>query len=531
MSLKVCDYGSILARLLVDWSSDDLTSQLSEVDSAIARLSERSRELREQINAKKPFFSLPAEIISEISMMACSPVYKASDLDDFVMSTQPTTPFNLGKTCRTWRHTVWASPRCWNIIFLDLQRNAETYQVQVALLEGWLARSGDLPLSIHLDELEAELEQWARNPPTEVFNLFSRYSHRWLHVSTFLVDPCWKQLEKFPLPLLTSLAVGPPANIQQAAGNGASWRISDAPLLRNAYITVFHKEIILPTHQLTQITLESMVWRDCLSIISECAPKLVHCALPDLKPELVHGTTPATFNLHCLSSFSASCPHTGEYSPVLRILDCITAPALSRMQLQYDGISGTEPLMAVRDFLSRSSCSLCELSLHLVQYMHQNEPSLIALLADMEKLEKLELICEMEGMSDLILDHLNPARPQRLPRHLPAAQILLPNLRGFHYNGLMEFELGTLVDMIDMRYRMAKDSEERLGLQSEGDRNLVAKPAVFNINVLEVVPSGKRASLLASAETLERLRKEHSGTTWSFSDEMGRARVYISLKD
>ena len=524
MSLKFCDYGPILERLLVDWSPNDLTLQLSEVDSTITRLSERSRELREQINAKTPFLSLPAEIISEISTMTCSPVYTASGLDDFVMSGQLTTPFNLGKTCRTWRHTVWASPRCWNIIFLELRRNAETYQLQVALLEGWLSRSGDLPLSIHLSsELEDEPEQWARNSPTEVFDLLARYSHRWLHVSTFLVDPCWKQLEKFPLPRLTSLAVRPPI-IGQAAGRKASWRISDAPLLRNAYILAFGKEIALPTHQLTQITLQSLVWQDCLSILSECASNLVHCSLPDLKPGLVQGTSPAAFTLPCLSSFSARCSYSMPHSPVSRILDCIKAPVLSRMQLQWDA----EPLTAIQAFLSRSSCALHELSLNMVQYMHQNEPSLIALLADTEKLEKLELICQMEGISDLILNHLNPSRPG-ITQHLPAAQILLPNLRYFHYNGPMEFELGTLVDMIEMRYCMAEDSDEGLGLRSEGDRNRVARPAVFNINILKVVPS-KRASLSASAETLRRLRKEHAGVTLSFSDEMSRARVYTSLK-
>ncbi|EDR10401.1 uncharacterized protein LACBIDRAFT_325410 [Laccaria bicolor S238N-H82] len=513
MSLKFCGYGSILERLLVDWSPDDSTSQLLEVDSAIARLSERSRELREQINAKTPFLSLPAEIISEISMMACTPVYTASEPDDFVVSRQLTTPFNLGKTCRTWRHTVWASPRCWNSIFLELRRNAETYQLQVALLEGWLSRSGDLPLCIHL-ELEDEPQQWTRNPPTEVFDLLARYSHRWLHVSTFLVDPCWKQLEKFSLPRLTSLAVHPPM-IGQDAGSKANWRISDAPLLRNACITSFRNEIALPTHQLTQITLQFMDWQDCLSILSECATKLVHCALDELKPGPVHSTSPAAFTLPRLSSFSARCAYSNIHNPVLRLLDCITAPVLSRMQLGSDA----EPSTAIRAFLSRSSCVLRELSLN-TRYMQQNEPSLIALLADAEKLENLELICQKEGISDLILNHLNPARKQQ-----PAAQVLLPNLRYFHYIGLMGFELGTLVDMIDMRYRMAEDSGKTLGLRSEGDHNRVAKPTVFNINILKVVPS-KRASLSASAETLRRLRKEHAGVTLSFSDEMSRARVY-----
>lgn len=176
--------------------------------------------------------------------------------------------------------------------------------------------------------------------------------------------------------------------------------------------------------------------------------------------------------------------------------------------------------MAVRHFLSRSSCSLCELSLNLVQYTRQNEPSLIALLSVTEKLEKLELICEVEGISDLVLDHLNPARPQRLPQHLPAAQILLPNLRDLYYNGRMQFELGTLVDMIKMRYRMAEDNDEGLGLRSEENFNRVARPAVFNINIVDVPPS-QRVSLSASAETLRRLTKEHGCISLSFSDEMG----------
>ena len=527
MFLKVCDYGSSFPKLLVDWSPDDLTSQSSEADSAIARLSEQSRELRERINVKSPFLSLPVEIISEISMMACSPVYKASEPDDFMMSRQPTTPFELGKTSRTWRHIVWTSPRCWNTIFLYLRRNTETYKVQMALLEGWLARSGDLSLSIHLDELEYVPEQWARNPPIEVFNLLARYSHRWLHVSTLLVDPCWKQLEKFPLPRLTSLAVRPPGNIQRAVRYGATWRISDAPLLRNAYITVFKEEMILPTHQLTQITLKSLVWQDCLSILSECAPNLVHCALPGLRIDINNGITPAAFTLPCLSSFSAGYPHSRAYSPVLRILNCITAPVLSRMQLQWNGLLGTEPVTTIREFISRSSCSLRELSLSKVRQMQHNEPLLIALLADTEKLEKLELICEREGISDIMLDHLNPARPQRQPQYLPAAQILLPNLRCFHYSGLMEFELETLVDMIDMRYRMAVGSEEGSGLRSEGDCNRVARPAVFNIHILGVVPS-KRASFFAYAETLRELAKEHGGITLSFADGVGKN---ISPKD
>ena len=71
------------------------------------------------------------------------------------------------------------------------------YKTRLELLESWLPRSGDL-LSIHLDQLEGEPAGLVENPPVEVFDLLVGFSHRWLHVRTFLVRPCWEGLENFP---------------------------------------------------------------------------------------------------------------------------------------------------------------------------------------------------------------------------------------------------------------------------------------------------------------------------------------------
>ena len=75
MLAKARNCGSTLAELLFDWPPE----KLPELDSAIARLSLKSRALRKQINTRNPFLSLPAEIIPEISIMACEPVYEAND--------------------------------------------------------------------------------------------------------------------------------------------------------------------------------------------------------------------------------------------------------------------------------------------------------------------------------------------------------------------------------------------------------------------------------------------------------------------
>lgn len=519
MPAKSCGCGPTLAELLFDWPPE----KLPELDSAIARLLLKSRDLREQINARTAFLSLPAEIISEISMMACEPVYEASDPHSFVKSRQLTTPLMLGKICRLWRHIVFRSPRLWNVIFLELRREPQLYKTRLQLLKSWLSRSGDLLLSIHLDELGREAAGWIENPPVEVFELLAGYSHRWLHVSTFLVRPCWEGLEKLPLPSLTTLAVRPPGDARPPTElRKANWRISYAPFLRDAYFVMFDKVAMeLPMHQLTQIRMKSCMWQDCLSLLAN-APNVVHCALLGLYSRS-NDNPHAVIVLPYLSSLTV-----GSLSGVpliTTLLDCIMTPSLSQMHVIWGESRGSEPFASMGTFLSRSSCSLRELSFHVAYHRETCEQGLITMLADMESLEKLELSCKWGGKFEPVFYHLNPARPQHTPQYLHPSRVVLPNLRCFRYKGPMTFEIHHLTQMIDMRYRMSNDGEKNSQLEPvgrEGHYNHIARPESFNIEILEMKRDHHYYTILCDyVGTLERLMEEHDGITFSFFDGMG----------
>ncbi|EDR10619.1 uncharacterized protein LACBIDRAFT_325400 [Laccaria bicolor S238N-H82] len=519
MPAKSCDCGPTLAELLLDWPPE----KFPELDSATTSLSLRSRDLREQFNAGTPFLSLPREIILEISIMACEPVYEASDPDNFVRSKQLTSPLLLAKICQLWRCLVLHYPRLWNVIFLNLRREPEVYRAQLELLKSWLLRSGELLLSIHLEEMERDPAGWVKNPPVEVFDLLARYSHRWLHVSTFLVRPCWEGLEKLPLPSLTTLAVRPPTVVSSPAElRKAIWRISYAPCLRNAYLVVFDKVAMdIPMHQLTQITMKSCMRQDCLSLLAS-TPNVVHCALLSIYSRFIYNLHPAVIALPYLSSLTMA--SLGDISMITRLLDCITTPALSRMRVICGESRGAEPFASIGTFLSRSSCSLRELSFKVTNYRETTEQALIAMLTNMETLEKLELHCKWGGKFEPVFYHLNPARPQHTPQYLPPSRVVLPNLRCFRYKGPMSFEIHHLIKMIDMRYRMSIDREKDLQwdpVGRQGIHNCIARPESFDIEILEMKRDHYYTILCDYADTLERLMEEHDGIVFSFCDEMG----------
>ena len=438
--------------------------------------------------------------------MACEPVYEASAPHSFMESKQLTTPLMLGKICRLWRHIVFHCPRLWNVIFLELRSEPQVYKTQLELLESWLSRSGDLLLSIHLDQLEREPAGWVDNPPVEVFDLLAGYSHRWLHVTTFLVRPCWEDLEKLSLPSLTTLAVRPPGDADSATElREAIWRISCAPSLRNAYFVMFYKVgMELPMHQLTQITIKSCIWQDRLSLLAS-APNVVHCSILDLRSHFSDNHQ-AIIALPYLSSLTVGSLRGALL--IARIFNCIV---------------DSEPLASIGTFLSRSSCSLRELSLKVTHFEERSEQALITMLADMESLEKLELGCKRGGKFGPVFYHLNPARPQHTPQYLPSSRVVLPNLRCFRYKGPMAFEIPHLTRMIDMRYRMSRVDEEKNSelepVGRQGNHNRIARPESFDIEILEMKRDRCSTTLCDYADTLERLMEEHEGVTFSVFDE------------
>ena len=160
----------------------------------------------------------------------------------------------------------------------------------------------------------------------------------------------------------------------------------------------------------------------------------------------------------------------------------------------------------------------------MTHFEERSEQALITMLADIERLEKLELGCKRGGKFGPVFYHLNPARPQHTPQYLPPSRVVLPNLRCFRYKGPMAFEIPHLTKMIDMRYRMSKVDEEKNSelerIERQGNHNRIARPESFDIEILEMKRDRCSTTLCDYADTLERLMEEHEGVTFSVFDEM-----------
>ncbi|KAF9541493.1 hypothetical protein CPC08DRAFT_717136, partial [Agrocybe pediades] len=127
-----------------------------DVETAIAQLKtalNRRQQLKTNINVthcSHIIRDLPIEILTRIFYLCFSKEMRdygePVDEDAFV-------PLKIGAVCRTWRQIVWSSPQFWTVIFMKrLLSSASHVFNQYAVMEGWVERSGVLPLHVYITE-------------------------------------------------------------------------------------------------------------------------------------------------------------------------------------------------------------------------------------------------------------------------------------------------------------------------------------------------------------------------------------------
>jgi hypothetical protein len=120
-------------------------------------------------SSSAPVLAFPYELICQIFLL-CLPRHGR------VLPSDKTAPLLLAQICSHWRAIALSIPQLWNSIFLDFTHGArydgisalfglDSYPIRgiVALVEGWFARAGELPLSITVDTDPRRPS--SRNPP------------------------------------------------------------------------------------------------------------------------------------------------------------------------------------------------------------------------------------------------------------------------------------------------------------------------------------------------------------------------------
>ncbi|KAG5652358.1 hypothetical protein H0H81_005260 [Sphagnurus paluster] len=390
----------------------ELEAEIRRVEALLAKLVQRRVPLKRKINRRYAhMLSLPIELCSEI-FTACFPP----------SSNGPQTPLLLGSVCTAWRNLAWDMPWLWNNLHLYLTRPTPTH---VDLLEQWLARSANLPLSIRLTiklpDPDSDTHTTAR-----LMAALARCSKRWhtidFDVPLFFPDPALAP-SKFPLLASAAIQVAhitSPLNLFLTAPNLHAISLHGFP--RNSFN-------LLWTH-ITHLRLSPTTVQQCLELLAG-APHLTHCTFEDITRSDVMNPTPVHApRLQSLAIISFT------HTPVSELLDTLVLPCA--LDLAFHVTGNTFPYWSFAALIARSGCRPRRLALTAVRISEwqlweclQAVPSLLAL-----------RLAHIDRLTNETLRALNPT----------AAHPLLPVLHEFHYTGPLVPDLPTLTNTLCARW-------------------------------------------------------------------------------
>ncbi|KAJ7487321.1 hypothetical protein B0H11DRAFT_1956558 [Mycena galericulata] len=318
---------------------ESIQAEIVALKQSIRGLRSQQKRIRKRLHSYTyPVLALPNEILSEI-FLHFIPAYPRCAPREGRRS-----PLLLAHVCRDWRETALATPTLWRAIPLGGYNSSQDH---IRFLESWLSRSGDLPLSIQMNDQHsgvtaAELE------------LIISYRARLEVVSLqveFLSDLVTLQDS---LPRLRSLEIRELVNRVSAPSRIA---FHGVPHLRAATLWDFvYPADLLPWSQLTSLKLVAKGTADITQILREI-PQLVHCQLivyDSVAPQL--NTTLAFLESLILMSFAADVddPTPPSY------LDTFVLPSLRRLQIP-DEFLRPAPVDALTSFINNSGCKLQEI--------------------------------------------------------------------------------------------------------------------------------------------------------------------------
>ena len=287
-----------------------------------------------------PVRRIPSELWIEIFLL-CLPA------DEFVGINVLEAPLLLGRICSHWREIALSTTALWSSISIGDQQ-LSLRLAQMPLIEAWLARSGNLPLSIQI----IGCVDFAISGSNDLLDIFIPFSSRWYNLDLWLPQPLVEKIvcnNDFSMPFLAILSLAISTVLDD-----------DKPLLfsrkatRLRSITVSVDRMIppllnFPWAQITELRSDSIIdIHDCFDIFRLC-PQLTHLQLRNISQDPFDGNNRVLarmLNLSWLRLFSH-----GDLGP---LLDNLIVPSLHEIHLEvnFDTIWPKSQLIALA---SRSS--------------------------------------------------------------------------------------------------------------------------------------------------------------------------------
>ncbi|KAJ7021674.1 hypothetical protein C8F04DRAFT_659958 [Mycena alexandri] len=319
----------------------DLDGRIQALQRSIEELTVQKKSAQARLDAYcYPVLTLPNEITSEI-FLQFNPLYPLCP-----PLTGPFSPTLLTQICQKWRNIALSMSSLWRAISCDIRDVEE----QCRMVDNWLGRSGNCPLSIRLSTSYRHGTGTAR----KIMGAVLVHLGRWEHISIVSLPHDGLLLPvDTPLPLLRTLELSVDWPYHPPLRGAIS---HDAPRLTSVVLGLFSYRNggdLLPWSQLTSLTLLNQTPSQCTAILMH-AVNLVYCELT-LSED---GTQPQVISLPRLESlviihyeYDRESHSTAQNKYLLSFV----APALRRLQLPGECVAHVE------SFFEASGCQLQEL--------------------------------------------------------------------------------------------------------------------------------------------------------------------------
>ncbi|KAJ7073592.1 hypothetical protein C8F01DRAFT_1224516, partial [Mycena amicta] len=268
-------------------------------------------------------------------------------------------PLKLASVCTQWRSVALSSPTLWATLIWDCTDRYRRHWIlanTVTLLDTWLSRAGEAPLTLYF--------RLPREYADPIITRLLVDARRWkrLHLEThewsLLLDNFPRELE-----LLEYFGLYGSATVSE----GRILQETTAPRLRKLCVDTYSDALhhFLPVHQLTTLVVGPLTIDDCVKLLEQ-TPNLRTLRLRNLTDDESSESIPPTpISLpHLTTLWWEHHRHEPSWDSSIALLQHLTLPSLTHILLHSGSKKDIEYCRAiVQSFLARSGCTIHEIML------------------------------------------------------------------------------------------------------------------------------------------------------------------------
>ena len=253
----------------------DPWDKLDALDALSERLKFKRYILKRKINRFHCVIirQLPLDVTSTIFEF-CKPDFTDHHISFFTKE-DFTLPLSLGAICSYWREIAWSTPSLWSSLVVRLTSKHDS-NIVAGLAREWLARSGELPLSIRIC---SGMHARASEAVSALADIINQYSTRWSDLDLNMPSYICKYFHAIDnhAPILKSIRFFCRADLLDLnLQNFQNFQLT-CPRLERAYFSfVQMKNTNIQLDNLTHLTLHSISIIDSFVILRK-TPRLVFC--------------------------------------------------------------------------------------------------------------------------------------------------------------------------------------------------------------------------------------------------------------